>query len=132
MSMSLLCNGNVSPSRLVKLDTTQVGGYVIQCVGSDRPIGVAQEGTRQAPLSGLDDGYVGIAGVNEIVVYTTNDVCWIEIGGAVTTGDYLKPNSSGQGVTSSSSGDQYGAIALESGTAAGQYVKCRVAIGYHQ
>ena len=129
MSISLLANGSITPARFVKLDTTQVGGFALQCGANDKIFGVAQQGTRQAPLSGLDDGFAGIAGVNEITVYTVNDVCWVEVGGAVTAGDYLEADTNGRAVTSSTDGHNYGAIAMESATALGQYVKARVLIG---
>lgn len=130
MSQSFVTNGNVTPCRFVKLDTTKTGGYCLQAGSGDRPIGVAQPGTRQPPMAGLDDGFAGVAGVNEIIVFTETDVCAVEIAASVTAGDYLKPDTNGRAVTASSDGDQYGAIALQSGTALGQLVRCKIATGF--
>lgn len=126
MSRSYLCNGNVTPSRFVKLDTSTAGGYVLQAGATDKPIGVSQSGTRQPPIEGLDDGYAGVQNVNTIEVLESEDEGYLEIGAAVTLGDYLKPSTGGVGITASSDADIYGAIALQSGTASGQLIRVRV------
>jgi len=131
---SYLCNGSVNPSRFVKGDPTQTGGgYVIQCVGSDRPIGISQPGVRQPPINLLDDGFAGVAGINEIEVIVPGEhiqECWLESGAAVSAFDYLKPDGSGRGITAGSDGDQYGAIAQQAATAVGQLIRVRLLIGY--
>lgn len=130
MSMSFMPSGNISPSRFVKLDTSKVGGYCAQAGSGDKVIGVSEPGVRQPPISGLDDGFAGIADSNAIEVLTTNDEGWIECGAAVTFGDLLKPDSNGKGITAGTDGDFFGAIALQTSTAAGQLVRVRVQIGY--
>lgn len=126
MSRSYLCNGNVSPSRFIKLDTSKTGGWVLQAGAGDVPIGVSQPGVRQPPLAGLDDGYAGVQGVNQIESLEAEDEGWLQAGAAVTLGDLLKPDSSGRGVTASSDGNVYGALALETATAADQLIRVRV------
>lgn len=131
MSISMMPNGNIVPSRFVKPDATQIGGYCLQAGAGDRMIGVAEPGVRQPPISGLDDGYAGIQNSNPILVFTTNDECWLESGAAVTSGDLLKSDISGRGITASSDGDIYGAMALQTSTASGQLIRVRVmAPGY--
>lgn len=125
MSQSMMAGGNVAPSRFVKLDTTYPG-YVTAAGAGDRPYGVSQPGTRQPPIEGLDDGYAGVQGVNSIEVFTAEDQCWLEVGAAVSVGDYLKPSTNGVGITASADGDIYGAIALAPATASGQLIRVRV------
>lgn len=129
MAQSYAPNGNISPNRFVKADTTTTGGYVVQAGAGDPVLGVSQPGTRQAPLSGLDDTYAGVAGGPHVEVATPGDRTWLQTGGAVTWGDYLKSDSSGRGVTASSDGDWYGARALQTGTAADQLVEVEIIIG---
>lgn len=125
MSRSYMCSGSVAPSRFVKQDTASPG-FVNAAGAGEKPVGISQPGTRQPPLSGLDDGYAGVSGVNLIEVAEAEDECWLETGGAVTNGDYLKPSTNGVGITASSADEIYGAIALESATASGQLIRVRV------
>ena len=136
MSLSMMANGNISPSRFLKLDATKVGGYVIQATAGsgshgDPVIGISQPGVRQPPISGLDDGFAGIQDVNAIEVFTTNDECWVQCGAAVTFGDYLKSDANAKAITASSSGDFVGAQALQTSTAADQLVRVRVMTFMH-
>jgi hypothetical protein len=130
MSMSFLANGNIYPSRFVKNDTSTTGGYIIMAGSGDRTIGVSQPGVRQPPISGLDDGYAGVQNVNQVEVATEKDETWLELGGTVTYGDYLKASTNGVGVTAGSDTDQYGAQALQSGKS-GDLIRVLVIIGYH-
>jgi len=128
MSRSFMCGGNVSPARFVKPDTSETGGVVLQCGAGERPIGISQPGTRNPPISGLDDGYAGIDNVNTIIVYTETDEAWLQSGGSFSFGALLKSDSSGRGVNAGSDADIYGAVALQSATAADQLVRVRVRI----
>lgn len=130
MSISMMPNGNVAPSRFVKLDSTQLGGYCLQAGSGDKVIGVAEPGVRQPPIVGLDDGFAGIQNSNAIEIFTTNDECWVECGGAVNFGDLLKPDANGRAVTAGSDGDFFGAIALQQSTASQQLVRCRIQLGF--
>ncbi|MDE2101453.1 MAG: hypothetical protein KGL39_29680 [Patescibacteria group bacterium] len=129
MAKSFMPNGSVTASRFVKLDATQTGGYVLQCGAGDIITGVAQQGTQEAPLVGLDSAFAGTQEQNEILVYTPPDTCTLEIGAAVSLGDFLKSDASGRGITAGTDGDWYGARAMQSGTAAGQLIRVEVIIG---
>lgn len=117
---SRMANGNISPNRFVKLDTTTTG-RVLQCGAGDPIWGVSEKGTRLPPLSdgniNLDDGFAAIAGW-PLGVYGPGDLEGTEIlvkaGGTIAIGDRLKSDASGQAVTASTPGDQYGAKALRS------------------
>ena|SRR5579859_2244988 len=129
MSRSYIAGGNIAPSVFVTPDTTVPGGQVVQAAATDKVVGISQPGTRQAPLPGLDDGYCAIA-TQGLVVYDENDVCWLQIGGTVTVGDFLKPTTGGVGITTTTDGDFYGARALESGVS-GDLINVEVRFGFH-
>lgn len=122
--------GNINPSRFVKIDTTQPQGgtgCVIQCTGSDIPVGVSNQGVHNPPLAGLDDGYAAIAGLS-IRVYGAGEICWLQTGTtAFNAGVYLKPDSTGRGTPITSTADVYGATALENSSGDGvSLVRCMV------
>ena len=129
MSRSYIAGGNVAPSVFVTPDTSVVGGQVVQAGAGDKVFGISQPGTRQAPLAGLDDGFCAIAGQG-LMVLDAKDVGWLQIGGTVTFGDFLKPTTGGVGVTTTSDGDFYGARALESGVS-GDLINVEVMFGFH-
>ncbi len=129
MSRSYIAGGNIAPSVFVTPDTSVVGGQVLQATSGDKIIGISQPGTRQAPLPGLDDGYCAIA-TQGLVVYDIKDVAWLQIGGTVTFGDFLKPTTGGVGISTTSDGDYYGARALESGVS-GDLIQVEVMFGFH-
>lgn len=125
MSMSFLASGSVAPCRFIKQDTSNEG-YVLAAGAGDLPFGVSQPGTRLPPIDGFDDGFAATQNTASLTVYTAQDECWLEIGAAVTNGDYLKPSTNGVGITASSADNIYGAIALQAGTASGQLIRVRV------
>jgi hypothetical protein len=132
MSLSFVANGNINPSRFVKIDTTADGKVLICAAASDPIIGISQKGVHNTPLTiggqSLDDGYAATAGQN-LVVYIPPDRTDIEVGAAVTRGDRLISDGSGRGITTTVDGDFYGAIALASATAAGQLIPVEVFCG---
>ena len=128
MSQGFVANGNISPCTLVKYDTTSTPPRVIQCsANSDVSIGVAQAGTHQTPLAGLDDGYAATAGLN-LTVFTVGDLCQVIIGAAVSAGDRLTSDGSGRAITASA-GQYVVGYAEEAGTAVNQFIQMRVQPG---
>lgn len=133
-SYSRVANGNIAPSRFVKLDTSNQG-RVLQCGAGERVYGIAQKETHNIALSGggfttPDDGYAAVA--DEMLnIYGPGDPgVLLECGGTVTQGDLLKSDSNGKGVVVASNNDFYGARALEPGTS-GQLVRVEVVLGYY-
>lgn len=55
-------------------------------------------------------------------------VTQLELGGTVTQGQFLMPDSNGKGVTATD-GNYYGALALENGVS-GDYISVKIARGY--
>jgi hypothetical protein len=131
---SFVANENIRPSRFVKLDTTSgATGKVLQAGAGDNVYGVSQQWTRNAPLTGLDDGYAAIAGEN-VRVYTAADPAdepYIEVDAAYVQGTLLKPSTNGIATSTVTNLDIAGAVLLEQSTAANQLVKCRVIAPYN-
>jgi len=113
---SLKAGGTISPSVFVKLSTT-TDSTVVQCVGADAPFGISQEGVDQPPGLAGSDGMAGHAG-EDMKVYGPGSTCMLVVGaGGINPGDKLKPDASGNGITTVTANDLYGAIALEAGAA---------------
>lgn len=122
---SKVANGNITPSRFVKLDAS-VDGKVLICGAGEQIYGVSQEGTRRAPLSGWDDGYAAVAGENVRVYASPEDKdCFLEVDGTTAVGDKLKSGALGIGVVTTSADDTIGAIAEEAGSA-NQLIRVRL------
>lgn len=126
MAASFIANGNITPAVFVKQDTT-IDNAVIQATANASLIGIAQKGTHNTPLSGLNDGYAAVAG-GDILVYQENEVAPITLGGTVAAGDYLEATTGGVAITCSTDGHNYGGRALQAGVS-GQMIECLVLLG---
>ena len=113
-SYSLVANGNISPSRFVKRDTT-TAGRCLQCGAGDQVHGVSGQGTRFAPYGALDDGLHAAAGENCVIHGPPEKNVMLELGGTVVRGDFLKADANGKGVKSSADQEDVGGIAEDSG-----------------
>lgn len=112
---SKVAAGNIAPSIFVKEDTAD--GKVLASGAGEIIYGISQEGSRNAPLTGRDDGYCAIAGENLRVYKNPEDKdCFLTVGGTVAPGDKLKADASGFGVATTSANDNIGAVAEENGT----------------
>jgi hypothetical protein len=111
---SKTANGNIRPSRFVKLDSS--GDNLVAESDADDPCyGISQAGTRRTPYSSLDDGYAAIAG-EDLEVFGVGEVCMLELGATATVGARLKSDADGKGTPVTTDLDEYGAIALVAGT----------------
>lgn len=113
-----VAGGNILPSRFVKVSTAADNTVLQSTDGAgsagDRVCGVSQEGGREPPLPSVTTMYAGQAGDN-ILVYGNTQTCLLTIGsGGCTRGDRLKSDANGKGITASTAGNNYGAIALRS------------------
>jgi len=115
MPVSYVANGDIFPSRFVKMDPA-LDGRVIQCVAGDLPIGISQEGTRRSPYV---DGTGRAAAVNEPVgVYTLGERALLYINGTVAPNQRVKPDANGEGIAVvSPSVDAYGGFVQFNGVA---------------
>jgi hypothetical protein len=123
VSQTKVASGNIKPSRFVKI-VSQTDGQVAQAGAGNRTFGISQEGTRNTPLAGFDDGYAAIANEN-LHIYTPGDVdVLLMIGsGGCAPGDRLKAGSDGEGIVTTTNLDEVGAIAEST---ASQYGFARV------
>lgn len=127
--IQFVANGAIPMASFVKIDTADSGAddYVLQCGAGDAPIGVSGVDTDRAPLSDMISTQYHAQQGEPCRVYQGGDVCLLAVGAAVTQGQRLKPNASGQGIPVTADGDFWGAVALESSSVAGSYLRVLVA-----
>lgn len=118
---SFVSGGNINPSRFVYLSDEFT---VLECGSANSPRGISQEGQKLAPISG--NSTVAAASGDPLAVYLDGQFSLLECGSTVTAGDKLKPDADGKGVTATT--EDYGALALESGTT-NEKIKVIVHIG---
>lgn len=126
-SFTKVANGNVAPSRFVKLDAT-AEGRVLQCGAGENIFAISQPQTRRIALSGAisgtDDGFAAVAGEMLNLIGPGDDEALLELGGTVAHGDFLKSDANGKGVTAGTDKDNVGAQALSAGTS-GKLIKVK-------
>ena len=123
-ALSLFATGTIEPSRFVTLSAAS-DFYCKQSGSGDKPLGISQEFSKLTPLPSAAT-YAATTG-QEIGVYTVGQVCYLTCGTAITHGDFLIPDASGQAINGAST-EKYGAVALESG-ASGDLIRVQVREG---
>jgi hypothetical protein len=119
-SPNLRANGAINPCCFVKLDPTE-DNACLQATTGTFPIGISQEGTQLFNVT-----QAATQAGDQMALFGLGHICLLVYGGTVTSGDLLKPDANGNGVTAAvGSGSYYGAIALESGSSG---VKGRVQV----
>lgn len=85
-----IARGNILPSTIVKIDTTSGHnfGVIAATATSDKPVGIAQAGTHDAPGTNGAGTYAASDG-QEIRVYGDGEECLGLAGAAITQGDNL-------------------------------------------
>ncbi len=133
MSRGVTAGGTITPATILIWDTTNAAGRVIMASSATAApfAGVAQPGTRQAPLAGLDDGNVALGPANgnpgeNLTMYTEGDRCLVYAGGAITVGQLLTSNSSGQAIATTTHGNFVIGQALQNATGAGYLIEMLV------
>lgn len=124
--LSFRAGGDIAPSRFVRLSAEH---QVVPSGDNAEIIGVAQEGSRQAPLADYVSTVLAAQAGDSLEVYSAGEVCLVEAGAAISAGNLLKSNANGQAVPIATSGttiQNYGAVALQAATAAGQKIRCLV------
>ena len=122
MPVSYFANGDIFPSRFVKLDPAD--GKVVQCLAGDLPFGISQEGTRRSPY--VDPSGKAAAAGEPLAVYTLGERALLQVNGPVTPELRLTADANGMGIAvASPSVDAYGGIALFNG-AAGKLIETLV------
>ncbi len=114
-SYSKLPSGNISPSRFV---TLQTDGTVQQAGANADVWGIATPSVHKFPLAGWDDGYAGVAGGPPINIFGPgDDSAPLLISAAVSPGQKLKSDASGEGTPTTADGDKIAAVAITGGVA---------------
>lgn len=122
MSRSYVANGDIRPSRAVKLDTT-AEGRVLEANNNDKMCGISHESARRAQGESTEL-YAAIAGEN-LCVYEAGDECQAELAGTVAIDDMLECDNDGKLQTTTTDNDWIIAKALEGGVA-GQLIRVKV------
>ncbi len=111
----------------MKQDTTADNKVLVNAASTTKSIGISSEAGRQ-PSIDASTVYAGIAG-DDMRVYGLGDTCMLTIGsGGCTAGDELTSDSTGQGITTTTTGDYVGAKALVTANA-GELARVEV-VGY--
>lgn len=118
-----VANGNIPPSRIVKIDATADNRVILAGVG-DLGIGVSQQGTRRAPYSTLNDGFCAIAG-EELRVFQTGEIAPVEAGAAITRGVRVGSDATGRAILAGAAVASIG-IANQSASGAGVLIEISV------
>lgn len=112
-SRSMMANGNITPYRAVMIDTSTNFRAIVATAGAEC-IGIAQKGERRDPSN--SDGYAAIAGEPILVWGDGAKDVPAQLGGPVNPGDRLKATTGGKLIATTADGDEYVAIARQSGT----------------
>lgn len=115
-SFSKTAGGNIEPLHFVTLSTTS-DGVVTQAGAGAKIYGVSGPTVRNAPYASLDDGYHAISGEDCLVYGPPEKDVVVVAGGTIAAFDRLKSDANGEAVATTTNLDEYGAIAMESGTA---------------
>lgn len=121
---SFLANATIAPSVFVILDPSSSEKVVTCSASTAYPVGISQQGTKAfpTPAGNTDAANVG----DQIQVYGPGDVCLIQTASAVTAGNLLASNTTGQAIVApAGSSSIMGAIALETLSSSGL---CRVQV----
>lgn len=122
---SLKADSNITPARFIKVSDANEGATC--SAGTDLPVGVAHESVEDLNgLNGLSATYHRTStSPQAIEFYGAGRVCLIEAGAAVTSPARLMSDSSGRGVTATST-NYSAAVALEDASGAGVLIRCLV------
>lgn len=120
-NVSYTSGGNISPSRFVAI-SSGVDYTAIQCDASKEPVGISQKWleTYNATYHATSGRPVSVLGVGA--------TAFLELGGTVSAGDFLKSDADGKGVKASttlSSHQSVGGRALTNGYS-GELIEVRV------
>lgn len=131
MPQSGTANGSIAPLVMVKIDSTDPAGGLLQCGAGDRAIGVSQAGTRRVPGDiGLDDGFCAKTG--EGFMYWTlgdRDVP-VTIGAvALLSGDKVKSDANGAAVVVAADGDYYIGVMKVAGNPGEEGIIAEIVLG---
>lgn len=121
-ALTRVAGGNIAPCTFLTVDTAT--GKVTACGANGNMVGIAQQHTRRAPLSGWDDGYAAVDGEPVEIFAPPDDSALLCLGGTVLPGQYIKSDGTGLGVAATTDKDHVGAQAYEGGVS-GDMIRVR-------
>lgn len=126
---NLMANGDIRPSRFVKLDSS-ADCKGLEADANEIVIGISKESGREPPLPSVSTVLAAAAG-DPLPYYGDGETCLLELGsGGCSAGDRLKSDADGCGVVIATTGttiQHIGARAMQAG-AAGTKVRVQVLI----
>ena len=130
-SPHLMANGDIRPSRFVKVSNASGQGRALESDANELVVGISMDGTNKAPIPDVASTNAAESG-QHLRVHVNGEGCLLEAGtGGWTAGELLKSDADGKGVSIATTGTTeqlYGAIALET-AAAGELGKVTVLLG---
>lgn len=106
--------GAIAPCRFVKFNANGPRN-VAQATAGQSADGISQEWQKGTPgLTGSDTA-VAAADGDPIMFHGMGEIALLEFGGTIDEGAFIKSDSNGKGVTTSTSGDYYSAKCIEAG-----------------
>jgi len=115
-SFTRTADGDIYPMRFTTIVGISAEGRVLQAVAGSRPYGISQVGARRVDY--IDStGRAAIAGEDLNIHGPPEKDVLLQINGTVTRGDFLKPDATGMGITTTTQTDIVGAVAMVSGVA---------------
>lgn len=118
----MIAGGNINTSVFCTISAAADNTVLQGAVGNACQF-ISQVGTELAPIPNAANAFAAVAG-DTIELFGFGDYCLLTVGAAVTAGDPLKSNSTGQGITATSVGtDVVCAYALQSAAASGIQIR---------
>lgn len=110
--------GSINVCRFVTPDTSNPKAVNQAADATHKIVGVAQEYPKAAPIPNASTVAADTAG-DPVRVYQIGEVCLLDSASGWTAGDFLTSDANGKGITTTTAGDFYGAIALTTLSGAG-------------
>jgi hypothetical protein len=131
---NLVANGDIRPFRFVKQDDsgTPESFMAKEADANEVVIGISGEGTNYPPLDDLNITALAARAGQQFKLNGNGEICLLQAGAPIAAGKRLKSDADGKGVEVATTGttiQNYGAVALESATAADQIIRVQVQIG---
>lgn len=114
--ISYVSEGSIAPCRFVKAGSADES--MLQCGAGEKPIGIITDGQFRTPGLVGSDSAIAVESGYTARVFVPGEDCLLELGtGGATYGAWLKSDTDGKGVATTSDGDEVGAQALQAGSA---------------
>lgn len=107
MPEGIQAGGNISPKRVVRLNSTAGNNKVTQATAATAPLyGISGQSTRYAEITGLslNDGYHAVSGEN-CKVHGVGEFAPATAGGTITAGALLTADSEGKVIATTTDGN---------------------------